>query len=371
LKKRMLRVICLGLVLVMMLSGLTACGGSSSSGGSSGGGGNAAGSGDGGSAPPAKVHRLSFSLGDPVTSSKAIYYQELADKTREATNGGLDITIMAGGTLFGHFEVREGVISGAADIGWFCTPFAPGQYPLSEVLQLPLAYGNIMASTYAYLELYKRVPELQQELSEIKVLGLYAGPVNQLFTKKPIHTPADLQGLKIRTMSGVPADCLTAWGASPVFISATEVYEAMDKGVVNGFTFEWSGIRSNTLYEVFDYEIMLPFYTNPFIIMMNKDSYNNIPDEYKAAFDEIWCSDDASFGFAKVFANETIESRALGRDEYGIEEVIPDLASFQVFADEYIAKWSADNSTATFDAGAYFELVQELYAEGCKLYPES
>ncbi len=349
-KKRIARIACLSLTLIMLVCCMSGCGGGKKSG---------------------EVYKLSFSIGDPATSSKAVYYQSLADKVYEATDGGLEITVYPGGTLFSHFEVREGVISGGTDIGWFPTPFAPGQYPLSEILQLPLQFDNQMALTYTYLELYKQVPELQNELSNVKVLGLYAGPANYLFTTNPVTTPDDLRGLQIRTMSGVPADCLTAWGASPSFISPTEIYEAMDKGVIQGFTFDWSGVDSNTLFEVINYQIDLPLYYNPFIIMMNKDSYDKIPDEYKKVFDEIWASDAASYDYARIFTDEAAATEQRAYDEYGVEEIEPDMAAFRVYTDQYVDNWVKKNTTDTFDAQAYLDLAMELYAKGCELYPQN
>jgi TRAP-type C4-dicarboxylate transport system substrate-binding protein len=341
------------------------CSGSSNNTNSS----NSSNSAGGGSSSPPAVCKLNFSLGDPASSIKAIFYQGLADKTREATNGGLDITIHSGGTLFSHLEVREGVISGAADMGWFCTPWAAGQYPLAEVFNLPLMYGNQKASTYAYNELYKRSPELRAEMDEIKVMHLYTGPTNQLFTKTPVTKPDDLRGFQVRTMTGAPSACLTAWGASPVLLGPGDIYEAMDKGVVQGFTFEWSGIASNTLYEVFDYAITLPFYVNPFIIMMNKDSYAKIPAEYKQAFDDIWCSEQTAYDFTEAFIADDQAGRQTALNDYGIQEIAPDLPAFKVYADQLAAEWVDAHTTPTFDAQAYFDLAMELYAEGCRLYP--
>ena len=361
--KKTIRVI----LAIALLAALAAgCGGNSNSNSGSGGSGDSGGS---SSAPP-PVYRLNFSLGDPASSIKARFYQELADRTREATNGGIDITIHSGGTLFSHLEVREGVISGAADMGWFCTPWASGQYPLAEVFNLPLQYGNQTATTYAYNELYKRSPELREEMSDIKALQLYVGPTNHLFSKTSFTEPDDIRGYQVRSMSGSPALCLTAWGASPVLIGPGDIYESMDKGVIQAFGFEWSGIDSNTLYEVFDYAVVLPFYCNPFIVMMNNDSYNKIPAEYKDAFDEIWCAEATAYEFNRWFIEDNEGGRTKSINEYGVQEVVPNTAAFKVFADQLASEWVDANKTATFDAQAYFDLAQELYAEGCRLYPE-
>ena len=327
-----------------------------------------------GSASSAPVHRMSFTIGDPESASKTVFYKGLADKTRAATNGGLDITVYAGGTLFGHMECLEGVLSGAADMGWFYTPWAPNQFPLTEIVGLPLLFGsNQMASTYMLQELYKRVPELQKELSIFKVVNLYTQPTNFLFTRFPIAKPDDLRGKQIRSMAGAAAACLTSWGASPAFISAVEIYEAMDKGVIQGAVYEWSGVKSNSLYEVIDHCTYVPLFANPFLAIMNHDSYARIPAEYKAAFDEIWCAPQTSFDFAKMFADEAEESRADGVANHNIKEKHPDKAMLDLFrpgADEFIAQWIKNNGTSTFDARKFIDLAQSLYEEGCKVFPE-
>lgn len=366
----MKRVLTIILAIVLVASLAAGCGGNSSSSGNSASSAPSSSASAPESSAPQVVHKLNFSLGDPASSIKARFYQGLADKTREATNGGLDITIHSGGTLFSHLEVREGVLSGAADMGWFCTPWASGQYPLAEVFNLPLQYGNHRATTYAFNELYKRSPELQAEMSDIKMMHLYTGPTNHLFSKTSFTEPDDIRGYQVRSMTGGPATCLTAWGASPILIGPGDIYESMDKGVVQAFAFEWSGIDSNTLYEVFDYAILIPFFCNPFIIMMNNDSYNKIPAEYKAAFDEIWCSEQTAYDFTEVFIGDNEHGRNIALNDYGIQEVVPNTAAFKVFADQLASEWVDAHKTASFDAQAYFDLAQELYQEGCRLYPE-
>ena len=323
-----------------------------------------------------RVHRLSFTIGDPENSSKAIFYRGLADKTREATNGGLDITVFAGGTLFGHFEALEAVKSGAADMAWFFTPWAPRQFPLTEVVGLPFLFGgNQMALTYVLQELYKKqIPELMEELSVFKVVNIYAQPVNFMYTTFPIATPDDLRGRQVRSMAGAAAVCLTAWGASPAFISAPEIYEAMDKGVIQGAIWEWSGVNSNSLYEVIDYCVYLPLFANPFLAIMNNDSYDRIPAEYKAAFDDIWVNPQASFDFSRMFADEAEEARVIGTTQFGVQEIHPNeamMALFQPAADEFIAQWVRENTTPAFNAQEFIELAKSLYEEGVRLFPDN
>lgn len=357
-KRRYSRLLFMGLALVLLFSLLAGCGNGSSKDSKSGNG---------------EPHKISFSIGDPSTASKTIFYQGLADKTREATNGGLDITVYSGGTLFAHLEVCEGVLSGAADMGWFYTPWNPDQYPLTEVIGLPMTFGNQLAATYAIRKLYEETPELQEELSAFEILNLYSGPTNYIYSSQPINTAGDLKGLQIRSFAGAATNLLTEWGASPLLIGATEIYDSMDKGVIQGCIYEWSGIKSNTLYDVLKYVTYVPLVGNPFTCIMNKESYKNIPEEYKATFDEIWAAPQTSFDFAEMFAKETEDSRKDGVENYKIQEIYPDEAALNQFrpaAEKYIEGWIEKYTTDSFDAGAYFERAKALYAEGCDLYPQ-
>ncbi len=358
-KRRFSRILFIGLALVLLVSLLAGCGGKEQAEKPSG--------------STAEPHKLSFSIGDPSTASKTVFYQNLADKTREATNGGLDITVYSGGTLFAHLEVCEGVLSGAADMGWFYTPWNPDQYPLTEVIGLPMTFGNQLAATYAIRKLHEETPELQEELSAFEILNLYSGPTNYIFSSKPVNKTSDLKGLQIRSFAGAATNLLTDWGASPLMISATEIYDSMDKGVIQGCIYEWSGIKSNTLYDVLKNVTYVPLVANPFTCIMNKESYKNIPEEYKATFDEIWAAPQTSFDFAEMFATECEDSRKAGVEQYGIKEIYPDEAAINQFrpaAEKYIQGWIEKYTTSSFDAGAYLERAKALYEEGCGVYPE-
>ena len=372
-KKRITKILAIALALLMIVACLAAC-----SGGSSSSGGSTAPSSSGGSSTPAPSSggtkaTLSFTIGDPDTASKTQFYKGLAEATKEATDGGLDITVFSGGTLFSHFECLEGVKSGGADMGWFYTPWNPDQYPLTEVIGLPMSFGNQMATTYAVRKAFENFPEVQAEWGDLQVLELYSGPMNYIYSSKPITTAADMKGLNVRAFAGAVTNLLADWGSSALMIGATEIYDAMDKGTIQAAIYEWSGTKSNTLYEVFKSVTYVPLVSNPFSAIMNKDSYAGVPAEYKETFEEIWASDKASFDFTEMFAQECLDSRDIGVNDYNCNEVYPtedQLATFMPAAQSYIDGWIAKYSTADFDAGAYFEAVKGYYAEGCELYPE-
>lgn len=335
---------------ICFITSLAACGGDSK--------GNEENGGD----TPNQVFNFSFTMHDPSTSAKYKYYEQLAEQTRIATNGGINITMYPGGTLVAGTDVAEGILSGAADIGWLYTGFFPGQFPLTEALLLPLIMENHVQGTNAFLDLYDEFPELQEELSMYKVLGIYCNPMAHIYTTQPVYSADDLTGMSLRCPAGVATDMLARWGATPILMGPGDVYQSVEKGVINGFSFEWSGVGSFNLQEVVNYCIEIPFYVGEFVIAMNLDKWNSLPEEYQAIMEEIWCSREASLGIAEVFVKDNELARNIGI-EANVEIITPteeQLASFQPAADQYISEWIENHTTDTFDAEQYFNRMIEV-----------
>lgn len=366
-KKCLTRILSAALALSLLFTLLAACSGGNSggsnSGGSSGGssgGGNSSGSSGGSSG---ESYKLSMTIHDPATSAKTQKYMELADKTREATDGKLDITVYPGGTLVASTDVADGVAAGSADMGWLFTTFFPGQFPLTEVVTLPMMFENHEDATDVLLKLYEQSPELQAELSDYKVLNLYCNPINHFYTTKPVESVADLKGMQIRATAGVATDMVTAWGGSPILMGPGDMYQSIEKGVLNGMVFEWSGFNAFRLGEVTKYCTNLPICCGVFLCVMNKDSYDKLPAEYQQVIDEIWGDPQVSREFADVFTEDEQLGLNVGVNDEGMTVIdLSDAATaeFKAAADEYVNGWVEKQTTSSFDAQAYLDLMMSI-----------
>ena len=338
-----------------MLAGVaTSCGG---------GGGGTSDTPGGGDAKPGKTYSLSFTIHDPATSAKTAYYEELAAATKEATDGAVDITIYPGGTLVAAADVAEGVLTGAADIGWLYTAFFAGQFPLTEVACLPMFFDDSMQATNVLNDMFEQSTDLQAELDGYKVLGMYCNPSNYIYTKgKAVNAPADLRGLNLRAPAGVGTDMITAWGGTPIAMGPGDVYESINKGVIDGYVLEWTGTKSFNLGEVIDYCTEVPMFCGVFLTVMNKDKWNELPAEYQSVMDEIWCR-DASLGLAQLNLDDGNLGRETAINEQDVTIITPDdaaMAEFQSAADTYVANWITNMTTADFDAQEYIDLATSL-----------
>ncbi len=114
-------------------------------------------------------------------------------------------------------------------------------------------------------------------------------PGESLHFKEPIRSLAEFRaaGPKVRTIEGIPADVFAAMGGSPVFISGSEVYSALDKGTID--VGEWTGLADN--YAVGFHEVtkafLYPSFHSPVgvdDVFINQATWDALPDDLKAIF---------------------------------------------------------------------------------------
>ena len=353
-KKSFVLVLVLLLVTALVLPG---CGGSGGKGTDNGGA-------AGGDLP--KI-QLSLTLHDPVTSRIAQAMQAWADEVSEKTNGGLTIKLFGSGSLAPGPEALNFVMDGTADIGWLYTMFFPGQFSLTEVVALPMNGPTHPAQTAEVLwDLYESTPELQQEIdSKVHLLTMYGNPVNFISTtKKPINTLADIKGMKLRCPAGAMTEVMKLWGASPEVVAAGDAYDALQKGNIDGTSWEWQGIEAFKLYEQLRYYMEgMPIYEGVFILGMNKEKWESLPQEYKDVLTET-TGRQGSIEFGNIFYEAAEESKkAIMEATKNVEIVNPSpeaIAEFKAIADQYAQTWVQQNSKGGFDAQAYLNKSLEL-----------
>lgn len=340
----MKKIITAALALAMILAlcvGLVGCGSSGTSG--------EAGDTD-------KVYEFTLSMHDPKTTANAIYLQSWIDKVAEVTDGHVKITLYDNATLSAATDIGDNVKGGSVDIGWLYTSYYAGQFPLSDVINLPMqGFGDPVVSTNVLWALHDKYSEVEQEWGDFKLLMLYGNP-GMIFAsaEKPITCVADLKGMAIRCPSGAITDVLTAWGAAPVTMPPPDLYEAIEKKNINGYIFEPAGICNFSLEEITKYYTDLALYDGPFALIMNKDKWDSLPDEYKTAIESV-SGKEASLGAAQAFAEDVAAKRQQIIDAGGEFVTVSDeaQAEFAVAADAYAETWVQQQTKDGFDAAAY------------------
>jgi TRAP-type C4-dicarboxylate transport system substrate-binding protein len=234
-----------------------------------------------------KKYVFTYSSFFPSTHIQSKLAEAWCKEVEKRTGGEVKIYFYPGQTLTKAAQCYDGVISGMSDIGMSCLLYTRGRFPLMDFINLPFGNPSGEFATAIINEVYEKFKP--KELSQVKVLYLHAhGPGFIHVKKKPIYKLEDLKGLKIRCPGSV-ADTLRALGATPVSMPMPEVYQALQKGVVQGAVYPMETNKGWKMAEVIDYSIANYeiAYSVGFFVVMNKKKWESLPEKYKKIIEEI------------------------------------------------------------------------------------
>ena len=177
--------------------------------------------------------RLAHSLPEDHAVHKALV--KFAELVKERSKGDIEITVFPNGVLGGERETLEQVQNGILEFSKASAAPLEAFSPEYKVFNLPFVFRD---STHFFKVLESPVGEsILASSKKAGFIGLayYDSGSRSFYTKKPINTPEDLKGLKIRVQqSPTTINMIKALGATPTPMPYGEVYSALQMGVVDG-----------------------------------------------------------------------------------------------------------------------------------------
>jgi tripartite ATP-independent transporter DctP family solute receptor len=194
-----------------------------------------------------------------VLGPKEPYHQGFlnwAKAVEERTKGGLKIEVFHSAQLGVEEDILEQIRAGA-NVGQNTDSARMGNY----VPAIACMNGPYFAETIAEVEKLKAMPTVKAWLDELankfgfKVLSFsWIQGYRHFFTNKPVRTPEDLKGLRIRTPPApIWQESVRALGATPVALAFGEMYPALQQRVVDGVELVYNNIPAGRFYEVLKY----------------------------------------------------------------------------------------------------------------------
>jgi len=203
--------------------------------------------------------------------------------TEKWTNGRIIIDVYPGAVLGSEKETIEQTQMGVIDINRVSVSPVISVYPKMAVFALPYIFAS-REHMWEVLE-----GEIGQTmLSEIEPTGFIglaymdSGARSFYTVKKPINSPADLKGMKIRTQkSPVMMDMVEAMGGKPVPMAFEEVYSALQTGVIDGAENNPPSYYETSHYEVAKFYSLDGHAMVPEITLMSTKTWNALSDADK------------------------------------------------------------------------------------------
>lgn len=238
---------------------------------------------------------LKCGLSSPPTEDESRTVTMLGNVVQKRTNGRLQFKFFYGSSLIKKPQLFEGVARGIADISVGPISFVAGKVPAVSIFEV---YGCYKLDRFDEME--KAVNPLLTNLFEkygVHHVGAFnPGPTLFLHKTKFLKTPDDWKGQKMRLGGRWQSSLAQKWGASPVFMPPPELYLALQRGVIDGFTLPWSLVDGFKLYEVAPYITQTNLGNMLGIITMNLDKWKALTKTDQEIFNKaaeevlIWTS---------------------------------------------------------------------------------
>jgi tripartite ATP-independent transporter DctP family solute receptor len=231
-----------------------------------------------------KLHHLNKD--DPFdnpTGAMATVFKSLVEA---GSNGAILVETFPSGQLGKDKDVVQQVKAGVIQSGIHSVGGFASVYPLIGVLDIPFAFPTI-SKTYEVFDgpFGKKLAADIDKKTGLHTLGFGdSGGFFQLTnSKRPIHTPADMEGVKVRTMGlDTHKAIISAMGGQPAAISWSEVYTALQTGVADGQMNPIPIIAFAKFQEVQKYLTLSGHLFAPYVWVMNQDFWDSLTDDEKA-----------------------------------------------------------------------------------------
>ena len=296
------------------------------------------------------------------------HVERLAELVEERSGGEFTMNISYGG-LSGNRENLDGISIGAFEMAQFCAGYHPDKNPSITVLELPfLGVSSLEMEREISMALYQ-TEAVREDLARWNAVPLMPSPLPQyniVGSGDAPSTLADFEGMAVRATGGIGAAMATI-GAVPTSMSATEVRQAMDSGVVSAVAFApHAHLSFGTIENATWWTTNLNPGTVNCPVVVNSDALADLSEENREIL--LGSVDDALDYYIDYYNTQTMSAWGPALDERGIERITfsdEEIAAFrEAAAAPAAAAWIEENTARGLPAQELYDMVTGMIAEG-------
>ncbi len=292
------------------------------------------------------------------------HVEKLAELVSAKTNGEFTLNISYGG-LSKNKENLDGISIGAFEMAQFCAGYHRDKNPSITVLELPfLGVSSLEEERKISQAVYKH-PAVEKDLARWNATLLMPSPLPQyniLGVGDAPMTLADFNGLAVRATGGV-GKAMEAIEAVPTSMSASEVRQALDSGVVKAVAFAPHAHMSFGTVETGKWwTTNLNPGTVNCPVVANTDAMNSLSDAHREAL--LSSIDEALDHYIANYNGKTMDAWGPVLEEKGIKSVTYDDSEISAFKDKVAGPaakdWIAENDAKGLPAQELYDLVTSM-----------
>ncbi|MFD3189361.1 TRAP transporter substrate-binding protein [Sedimentitalea sp. HM32M-2] len=212
----------------------------------------------------------------------------LEQRVNDEMNGKACMEVFPNSTLYNDDQVLEAMLQGDVQMAAPSLSKFEQFTKVFRIFDLPFMF-NDMAAVDAF-----QTSETGQAMKETMVrrgllgLGFWHNGMKQMSANRPLLVPEDAAGLKFRVQnSDVLKAQMAAMGASPQPMAFSEVYGALQTGVVDGQENTWSNIYGQKFFEVQDGTTETNHGVLDYMVVTSVDWWDSLPEDVRTQLDTI------------------------------------------------------------------------------------
>lgn len=298
--------------------------------------------------------RLAYNL--PQDHHVAIGIEQFAKDVTEKSGGAVNMQVYPAGQLLSDKDMNQSILTGGVEMGVNSSTLWASTVPAMGIFDVPYVFNNYEGAGEALNGEFGDILRDTMEEKGAKVLMFadygYAQFANN---KRPLKSPADFEGLKIRSIGDIPSEMIKAYGASPVFMGGGEVYMALQRNTVDGATSGTTAMVQRKYDEVTKYLTINNYAYLEFILAVNKDFWDRLPEKTQqllaetAQETEVWI---------RQKAKEEDEMTAKQLEERGMEVYVVPEEDLPEWKEAAKPAWDAFINNAGDSGEALLKLVE-------------
>ncbi len=209
-----------------------------------------------------------------------------SERVEERTNGQLVIEIIGYPELgIAGPDILELLANGTLSFAELPAAYTAGDLPAMDMKYL---WGMYPDNETFYKATTASIPDLDRLIEErtgggVTIFQLWRVPENEIFffSKEPIETLEDFEGLKVRSFGGALSDMIDGMGSEAQWVAFSEVYTALERGILDGGVTGANAAYGQRWYEVADYMAgPLPLFTVE-NATFNYDVWQDLPEDFQ------------------------------------------------------------------------------------------
>lgn len=215
--------------------------------------------------------------------------KRFADEVTERTDGDITFEIYPAQSLVTDQQMDQAVSNGTVDIGVASASILAGTIPAFNIFAVPFFFDTsekLEQSVTPGSPIREILDGEMEKKGFVAPFWIPYGSIVLVTRDEPVRTPADIQGMKVRTFGSTVSDFIEAVGGSPVVTSGGEQFLALQRGIVDGGLTGWPSVLDRRLYEVTDNVTALNHMYETHFALMNQRVWQSLSDEQRQIFED-------------------------------------------------------------------------------------